>query len=145
MSARGYVVTGEWLAVDVGEHTCGTGRDGHYGAHEPGCGLEPVAKIADLLAADSRAADLEATVARVEALPHEDFCCAKGCPGPGFCEGCEGTESDCKCIVAHVRAALSGRGNAASGEKWQALRAAFSDPFNRRARLLDADTHEVAP
>jgi hypothetical protein len=28
-------------AVEVGKHTCGTGPDGYYGAHEPGCGLEP--------------------------------------------------------------------------------------------------------
>ncbi len=30
--------TGE---IDVGRHTCGTGPDGHFGHHEPGCGLEP--------------------------------------------------------------------------------------------------------
>jgi len=30
--------TGE---VEVGHHTCGTGPDGYYGIHEPGCGTEP--------------------------------------------------------------------------------------------------------
>jgi hypothetical protein len=24
-------------------------------------------------------------------LPHEDWCCAKGCAGEGFCAGCAGT------------------------------------------------------
>lgn len=30
--------TGE---VEVEGHTCGTGPEGYYGAHEPGCGSEP--------------------------------------------------------------------------------------------------------
>lgn len=59
-------------------------------------------------AAASEAEALRARLAAVEAIPHEDFCCAKGCPGEGFCTGCEGGEADCKCLVAVVRAALSG-------------------------------------
>lgn len=42
------LIMGEWLAEDVGRHTCGTGPDGHYGAHEPGCGIEPVMTLAEL-------------------------------------------------------------------------------------------------
>ena len=42
---------GEWLVEVVNEHTCGTARDGYYGAIEPGCGQVPIAKIADRLAA----------------------------------------------------------------------------------------------
>lgn len=37
-----------WLVEMVGKHTCGTGPDGHYGAHEPGCGYEPHLNLADL-------------------------------------------------------------------------------------------------
>lgn len=37
-----------WLVEDVGEHTCGTGHDGHYGHHEPGCGTVPVTRLDDL-------------------------------------------------------------------------------------------------
>lgn len=35
--------------------------------------------------------------------PHEDWCCAKGCAGYGFCAGCEGAEADCRCFVREVR------------------------------------------
>ena len=35
-------IVGDWLVEDVGRHTCGTDPGGHYGAHEPGCGLEPL-------------------------------------------------------------------------------------------------------
>lgn len=37
-----------WLVYDTGHHTCGTGPDGHYGAHEPGCGLEPLMTVEEL-------------------------------------------------------------------------------------------------
>lgn len=30
-------------------------------------------------------------------VPHYDFCCAKGCAGYGFCEGCDDV---CKCDAA---------------------------------------------
>lgn len=33
---------GTTIAEYVGHHTCGTGVNGHYGAHEAGCGLEPI-------------------------------------------------------------------------------------------------------
>jgi N-acetylglutamate synthase-like GNAT family acetyltransferase len=39
-------------------------------------------------------------------LPHEDWCCAKGCAGEGFCAGCAGTEADCKCLVGELRAVI---------------------------------------
>lgn len=35
--------------------------------------------------------------------PHEDWCCAKGCAGYGFCEGCAGGEGDCRCLVREIR------------------------------------------
>lgn len=35
-------IDGTWLVEDVGHHTCGTGPGGHFGAHERGCGTEPV-------------------------------------------------------------------------------------------------------
>ena len=31
-----------WLVEVVDEHTCGTGEDGYYGQHEPGCGMVPI-------------------------------------------------------------------------------------------------------
>lgn len=37
-----------WLVECVGEHTCGTGPDGYYGAHEPGCGYEPLVNLSEL-------------------------------------------------------------------------------------------------
>lgn len=43
-----FVIAGDMLCEDVGRHTCGTGPEGHYGAHEPGCGLEPVMSLEDL-------------------------------------------------------------------------------------------------
>lgn len=43
--------------------------------------------------------------ARIEAqaAQHEDWCCAKGCAGPGFCEGCDNV---CKCFSAVLTALL---------------------------------------
>lgn len=41
-------VEGDWLVQEVDEHTCGTGPGGHYGAHEPGCGLVPVLDLSQL-------------------------------------------------------------------------------------------------
>lgn len=38
-------VIGDYLVAATGEHTCGTGPDGHYGAHEPGCGYEPITPL----------------------------------------------------------------------------------------------------
>lgn len=35
-----------WLVDIVDHHTCGTGENGHYGLHEPGCGRVPVFDIA---------------------------------------------------------------------------------------------------
>lgn len=34
-----------WLVLDVGRHNCGTDFGGHFGAHEPGCGIEPVVRL----------------------------------------------------------------------------------------------------
>ena len=39
-------IVGTWLIEEVGHHTCGTERGGHFGAHEPGCGQEPVINLA---------------------------------------------------------------------------------------------------
>lgn len=44
-----YAVDSGWLVEVVNEHTCGTAAGGYYGAHEPGCGMVPVARIDDLL------------------------------------------------------------------------------------------------
>lgn len=44
-----YGVVNGWLFEYVNEHTCGTGRDGYFGAHEPGCGTVPIARVEDLL------------------------------------------------------------------------------------------------
>jgi hypothetical protein len=41
-------IDGEWLVLEVDRHTCGTGPEGHYGAHEPGCGLEPLLRLDEL-------------------------------------------------------------------------------------------------
>lgn len=43
-----FLIEGDWLVEDVGHHTCGTGPDGHYGAHERGCGLEPLISLDQL-------------------------------------------------------------------------------------------------
>lgn len=31
-----------WLVEYVDKHTCGTGKNGYYGQHEPGCGTVPL-------------------------------------------------------------------------------------------------------
>jgi hypothetical protein len=49
-----YAIESGWLVEVVKEHTCGAG-DGMYG-HEPGCGLIPIAKVDDLLAAEAKLA-----------------------------------------------------------------------------------------
>ena len=41
-------IHGTWLACEVDEHTCGTGPDGYYGHHEPGCGLIPEVDLSTL-------------------------------------------------------------------------------------------------
>ena len=41
-------IMGGWLVIDTGQHNCGTGPGGHYGAHEPGCGLEQAIRLDDL-------------------------------------------------------------------------------------------------
>jgi hypothetical protein len=46
-----YAIFGEWLAKCVDQCTCYGGEFGH----EPGCGYEPVAKIAEIEAALSAA------------------------------------------------------------------------------------------
>ncbi|UFU03463.1 hypothetical protein LQF12_02295 [Ruania suaedae] len=41
-------VEGDWLVRYVNKHTCGTGPDGHYGHHEPGCGSIPVMSLDEI-------------------------------------------------------------------------------------------------
>lgn len=41
-------IMGGWLVIDTGRHNCGTGPGGHYGAHEPGCGLERAIQLDNL-------------------------------------------------------------------------------------------------
>ena len=43
-----FSIEGHWLVEYVNEHTCGTGRDGYYGAHERGCGTVPVQDLAQM-------------------------------------------------------------------------------------------------
>lgn len=45
-----YAVENGWLVELVNEHTCGTAAGGYYGAHEPGCGMIPLARVEDLIA-----------------------------------------------------------------------------------------------
>ena len=45
--SRHYIMDG-WLVIDTGKHTCGTDPGGHYGAHEPGCGLEQALRLDNL-------------------------------------------------------------------------------------------------
>lgn len=54
MSAETYGVENGWLVEHVNEHTCGTGRDGYYGAHEPGCGTVPIAPVEQVLQTEPR-------------------------------------------------------------------------------------------
>lgn len=49
--ANEYAIENGWLCEVAKVHTCGTDPGGYFGAHEPGCGLLPVARIDDLLAA----------------------------------------------------------------------------------------------
>lgn len=49
-TAARLTITNGWLVEEVEEHTCGTGRDGHYGHHEPGCGEIPVMEVVELVA-----------------------------------------------------------------------------------------------
>lgn len=49
MAEPTYAIDGGWLVEVVNEHTCGTAASGYYGAHEPGCGMVPVARVDDLL------------------------------------------------------------------------------------------------
>lgn len=62
MTAVEYAVVGEWLCGSAGSCTCGT-QGGAYG-HGRGCGLEPIAKVADLLTAEAKLAGVEAVVAK---------------------------------------------------------------------------------
>lgn len=39
------IVDSGWLVEEVDEHTCGTDPSGHYGQHEPGCGLIPAVQL----------------------------------------------------------------------------------------------------
>lgn len=34
-----------WLVEYVDGHTCGTGENGYYGQHEPGCGTVPIVDL----------------------------------------------------------------------------------------------------
>jgi len=49
-----YAIVDGWLVEDVGEHTCGTGPSGYYGAHEAGCGLVPMVRLDDAILAAAR-------------------------------------------------------------------------------------------
>ena len=41
-------IMGGWLVIATGQHNCGTGPGGHFGAHEPGCGLEQAVQLDNL-------------------------------------------------------------------------------------------------
>lgn len=57
-----YVIENGWLCEVANEHTCGTAKDGYYGAHEPGCGLIPIADITPLIERERREAGVRALV-----------------------------------------------------------------------------------
>lgn len=68
--SRHYIMDG-WLVIDTGRHTCGTGPGGHYGAHEPGCGLEQALQLDNLQGWPGDERDrLAAQVERVRALTY---------------------------------------------------------------------------
>ena len=48
---------------------------------------------------------IQRVLGEVPLPPHEDWCCAKGCTGPGMCiaGGCGGSEHDCRCVVSEIR------------------------------------------
>lgn len=50
VSGELHIING-WLVQDTGEHTCAGGGPEAGGAHERGCGLEPLATVEDVLAA----------------------------------------------------------------------------------------------
>ena len=70
--SRHYIMDG-WLVIDTGRHTCGTDPGGHYGTHEPGCGLEQALRLDNLPGWPGDERDrLVATVERVQALAPVD-------------------------------------------------------------------------
>lgn len=67
-----YAIDSGWLVEVVNEHTCGTAAGGYYGAHEPGCGLVPIAKVDDLLRALSAVARVTSLADTCEASAARD-------------------------------------------------------------------------
>lgn len=41
-------VINDYLVEETGKHTCGTGPDGYYGLHEPGCGYEIITPLSEI-------------------------------------------------------------------------------------------------
>lgn len=144
-----FVIVGEWLAMECGECTCGTGSTS-YG-HERGCGLEPLVKLADIEALRERTEAAEAALARVTVLiwAREQLIARKG-----YNDGCMS-----HLAVADVRAALAaavptpeepeggggGWRQRASGSAPAAIRLTpegTDGDGNRRYRLTPAPTPE---
>jgi hypothetical protein len=80
-----YGVVNGYLVEYVDRHTCGTSEGGYYGLHEPGCGMEPLGKVEDLL---DRLAELERS-AIAPAAPDEEQPDGELC---GLCEDCRGDD-----------------------------------------------------
>lgn len=75
-------IMGGWLVIDTRQHNCGTGPGGHYGAHEPGCGLEQAIQLDNLPGWPGDERDrLAAAAERVRVLHVAD--------GEGFCVACD--------------------------------------------------------
>lgn len=77
-------IEGTWLVQEVGRHTCGAGPGGHYGLHEPGCGLIPEVDLSTLpgwddLVRTERAAALREAAEAVPPGPHPSGCLALSC------------------------------------------------------------------
>lgn len=98
--SRHYIMDG-WLVIDTGQHTCGTDPGGHYGAHEPGCGLEQALRLDNLPGWPGDERDrLAEAVERVRALhqPHNSY--------PHYCWA-DGEKYPCPTVIA-IEAALRG-------------------------------------
>lgn len=60
-----------WLVEVVNHHTCGTGPNGYYGAHEPGCGSIPICRVEDIEGFAAHTAEAKRQGAEEALLRHD--------------------------------------------------------------------------